>query len=104
VALIVGGLGHLINEKIEEEIWMQMLNSELEFQVRRLNQSDLDNSEKLPRTTLYKADPLRSLDAIPTDLRALETGLHDEILFNGMEVCVLVKDIVNVVVGIKAVS
>jgi signal transduction histidine kinase len=93
VALIVGGLGHLINEKIEEEIWMQMLNSELEFQVRRLNQSDLDNSEKLPRTTLYKADPLRSLDAIPTDLRALETGLHDEILFNGMEVCVLVKDI-----------
>ncbi len=93
VAVIVGGVGYLINEEIEEEIWMQMLNSELDFQVRRDSQKESIKNEKLPRTLLFKGDPLKSLDEVPLTLRSLEVGLHDELIFNDIEVCVLVKDI-----------
>lgn len=93
VALIVGGVGHLANEKIEEEIWLQMLDSELEFQARRLGHSNLDHSNKLSKTKLFKGDPLSSLDSVPKELRSLAIGLHDELMFNGAEVCLLVKDI-----------
>jgi len=93
VALVIGTVGHVANERIEEEIWLQMLNSELEFQVRRSNQEDINTSEKLPQTTLYQGDPLKSLDSVPANIRHLDVGLHDELMFNDLEVCVLVKDI-----------
>jgi signal transduction histidine kinase len=86
-------VGYSVHESVEWMVWHAQLDAEM---ASFLQQRALQPGAELPRSSKLRAyvetPGSTQADAIPAQLRALATGLHDEILVNGEESAVMVRE------------
>jgi signal transduction histidine kinase len=87
VAVILHGF--LVNEHAEQLVWQSLLNAELDH-IGELSQKDPDY-HWVDTSNIALFDGRNPAD-IPPALRALEPGVHDDVMLDGVERVVLVRE------------
>jgi signal transduction histidine kinase len=87
VAVILHGF--LVNEHAEQLVWQSLLNAELDH-IGELSQKDPDY-RWVDTSNIALFDGRNPAD-IPPALRSLEPGVHDDVMLDGVERVVLVRE------------
>lgn len=90
LTLAVMAYGAITNEYAERLVWRAVLESELDHLAERRAEE--------PGYTWHDTASMRLYDGsagrrVPTDLRALSPGLHDDITLDGLPIAAMVRDI-----------
>lgn len=88
LAVIVNGL--VVNEYVERMVWQTLLDSEFDHFLERRAE---DPTFRWVDTEQMKLFDAGRPDTVPADLRGLPPGLHDDIMVDGIERVVLIREV-----------
>lgn len=88
LAVIVNGL--VVNEYVERMVWQTLLDSEFDHFLER---RDEDPAFRWVDTAQMKLFDASRPETVPADLRGLPPGLHDDIMVDGIERVVLIREV-----------
>lgn len=90
VTLVVLTQGIIINERAERLVWESLLATELDHFVERSRQQPQYRWVDTETISLYRTNDPQPL---PASLRTLPPGVHDDVIVEGIERVVLVRDL-----------
>lgn len=88
LAVIVNGL--VVNEYVERMVWQTLLDSEFDHFLERRAE---DPTFRWVDTEQMKLFDAGRPETVPADLRGLPPGLHDDIMVDGIERVVLIREV-----------
>ena len=90
LTIIVSAHGLMVNEYAEQLVWQTLLDSELDHII---NRSQTDPSYRWVDSDSIALFDGRPPNRLPESLAALPPGIHDEIVLDGIERVVLVREV-----------